>query len=268
MKKELLSPTEQLYSSMEFLYNHFNKELYDNKLPKVLFTNQRQKGVMGYFSNNRWAGANGDHCHEIAINPVYVGKASLIELMQTLVHEMAHCWQYTYGKPSSKGYHNKQWADKMIQIGLMPSETGKPGGATTGFSMGDYPIPKGRFIHSCESLLRSSKYSLPWVDRYAMTANRPNDINQLMEALEISNNTPVSTDLIEAISSLENTTSIEQLITPMEVNFGVDMFALPDPNAAAKVKSKYSCPGCKANVWGRGKLSLLCLNCNEQMEEL
>lgn len=41
--------------------------------------------------------------------------------MQTIVHEMVHLWQYEFGKPSHRTYHNKE-ADKMA-IGLMPSNT-------------------------------------------------------------------------------------------------------------------------------------------------
>ena len=92
-----MNPTAELYNAMQLAFDHFNNDLFNKTLPQVLFTNQRQQGVMGYFAPNRWTSVKGKNCHEIAINPLYVGKATLIELMQTLVHEMVHCWQFCHG---------------------------------------------------------------------------------------------------------------------------------------------------------------------------
>ena len=63
-----------------------------------------------------------------------------IEWHSTLVHEMCHLWQEDFGKPSRGGYHNRQWADKMIQVGLMPTDTGEPGGQLTGQRVTHYII--------------------------------------------------------------------------------------------------------------------------------
>ena len=40
---------------------------------------------------------------------------------------MTHLEQAHFGKPSRNGYHNKEWADLMERVGLMPSDTGAPG---------------------------------------------------------------------------------------------------------------------------------------------
>ena len=37
---------------------------------------------------------------------------------------MTHHWQQCFGSPSRNGYHNMQWARKMVEVGLMPSATG------------------------------------------------------------------------------------------------------------------------------------------------
>lgn len=85
------------------------------------------------------------HIDEIALNPDVFSYQSDKDILDTLVHEMVHQWQYVYGKPSRKAYHNKQWADKMESIGLMPSDTGQPGGKRTGQRMSDYIIIGGKF---------------------------------------------------------------------------------------------------------------------------
>ncbi|MBM5564638.1 SprT-like domain-containing protein, partial [Klebsiella quasipneumoniae] len=83
---------------------------------------------------------DGGTTDEIAMNPAYFAVCPPEEIMQTLVHEMAHLWQHHFGKPGRRGYHNKEWAERMEEIGLMPSSTGKPGGAKTGDKMADYII--------------------------------------------------------------------------------------------------------------------------------
>lgn len=256
------TPTLELYSSLQILYAHFNNTLFDNQLPDILFTNQRQAGVMGYFSPNRWRSADSKNCHEIAINPIYVGRSSLIELMQTLVHEMTHCWQQCYGKPSRTGYHNKEWANKMISIGLMPSTTGKPGGATVGQQMSDYPAPNGKFIHSCTKLLKDKTFNLPWVDRFAMTVGRPRDNEQLQIALDSA----IPEEVTDLLTSVEDEVIRGQLSTPLTISFGESSF-VPVTVPSGKVKSKYTCPHCKLNVWGKPKLNLRCDDCDAGLTE-
>ena len=75
-----MQPTQELYNALDLAYQHFNQSLFNGTLPPVLFTTQRQHGVMGYFAPERWAGTAGNTCHEIAINPSYVGRAVLIEV--------------------------------------------------------------------------------------------------------------------------------------------------------------------------------------------
>lgn len=141
-----IKPTQQTYEELQVTYDHFNEALFDGSLPPCLITLQRKKKTYGYFSAERFVHANGTRTDEIAMNPAYFAVYPPEEIMQTLVHEMAHLWQYHFGKPGRRGYHNKEWADKMESIGLMPSSTGKPGGARTGDSMADYAIEGGQFM--------------------------------------------------------------------------------------------------------------------------
>src|SRR5262249_7332085 len=82
-------------------------------------------------------------------------------VISTLGHEMAHHWQHIFGKPSRNGYHNRQWAAKMEEIGLMPSDTGEPGGKKTGQRMSDYIIPGGPFEALCAQLI-DRRLTIPW----------------------------------------------------------------------------------------------------------
>jgi hypothetical protein len=61
---------------------------------------------------------------------------------------MVHLEQHHFGKASRNGYHNKQWAAWMERIGLMPSNTGEPGGKRTGQRMSHYILPDGAFARA------------------------------------------------------------------------------------------------------------------------
>ncbi|MCB1827138.1 MAG: SprT-like domain-containing protein [Coxiellaceae bacterium] len=250
-----MTPSEEFYAALQTAYDHFNADLFDCCLPPVLFTIQRQHGMMGYFSPDRWASSKGKNCHEIAINPIYVGRATLIELMQTLVHEMAHCWQHCHGKPGRMSYHNKEWSDKMVSVGLMPSTTGMPGGKRVGQHMNDYPIREGKFIQACVSLLKKKKFTLPWVDRFSTSRGQP-DSSLIDEHGVIS----------EALSGLESGLA-NQLTINLTDLFGGDLFISHDTKASKKVKVKYSCSECGVNVWGKSDLSLRCDDCDNTMDE-
>jgi len=82
-----------------------------------------------------------------------------------MAHEMCHLYQFEHGKPGSGRYHNAEFSDIMINIGLMPSSTGQPGGQRTGQKMGDYPISGGKFEALCQTLSVEG-FFFPWIDLY------------------------------------------------------------------------------------------------------
>lgn len=158
------APTEETYSALQRAYEFFNRELHAGELPDCLITLQRRKRSCGYFSPRKFKHVSqGSLTDEIAMNPAYFLEHGTIEVLQTLVHEMTHLWQEHFGKPSRGGYHNKQWAEKMESVGLMPSSTGEEGGKKTGQNISDYPIPGGPFLRACENLLATG-FNITWGD--------------------------------------------------------------------------------------------------------
>ena len=61
-------------------------------------------------------------------------------------------WQYEFGSPSRYKYHNKEWTLKMMDIGLMPTTTGKPGGKPIGQNMDHYVIEGRKFQQAFNSI--------------------------------------------------------------------------------------------------------------------
>jgi hypothetical protein len=68
---------------------------------------------------------------------------------------MVHLWQHHFGKPPRKSYHDREWALKMREIGLIPTATGEIGGKETGQKMNHLIDEAGNFKRACQRLLTS-----------------------------------------------------------------------------------------------------------------
>lgn len=161
----MILPTEEAYGELQTAYQFWNEVLFDANLPPCLITFQRKTRTYGYFSGQRFVNGKNEIIDEIALNPAFFGSIPISEVMQTLVHEMIHLWQFHYGKPGRRCYHNKEWASKMEEIGLMPSSTGQPGGKKVGEKMAEYIILDGPFETELKHLL-STDFSITWRDRF------------------------------------------------------------------------------------------------------
>jgi predicted SprT family Zn-dependent metalloprotease len=154
------------YVTLSEAFDFFNKQLFDAALPPVLLTLQRHAGSNGYYSPKMFEGRGRKpvSTDEIALNPKRFKQRTDEEILSTLVHEMTHEWQYCFGNPGRKGYHNAEWADHMEQLGLMPSDTGQPGGRRTGQRMTHFIIRGGPFDVACRKLLKNGT-KLQWQSR-------------------------------------------------------------------------------------------------------
>jgi len=150
------------YQGFQQAYDFFNRELFEGSLPQVLVTLQRHAKTRGYFSPERFSGRiDKSAVHELALNPdSFAGRTDEM-ILSTLAHEMAYVWQQTHGKPPRRGYHDRQWAGKMREIGLQPSSTGEPGGKETGQSVTHYIIPGGRYAKAYAKLAAQG-FQLHW----------------------------------------------------------------------------------------------------------
>ena len=218
------SPTAQAYAELQLAFDHYNRELFAGELPPCLMTMQREKRSYGYFSSERFVHhQDKSTTDEIAINPAYFAVVPLLEVLQTVVHEMVHAWQFHFGNPSRSGYHNREWADKMEAIGIMPSSTGQPGGARTGQKMADYAIPEGPFMLATESLL-TQDFRISWLDRFPAMMPTP------------------------AIGAGD--------VAGAAGGHLADVLQPATGNRSNRVK--YRCPTCGVQAWGKPSLRLLC----------
>lgn len=161
------SITETEYRAFAQAYQRLSEivfaDVLGHPLPPCLITLQRRRFTYGYFCRDRFT-----HRHdgrtiidEIALNPDLFPTRSDTEILSTLAHEAVHLYQRWYGKPGRRGYHNKQWAQMMEAIGLMPSTTGQPGGQRTGEQMSHYILSSGAFAQAIDDLLATG-FCLQW----------------------------------------------------------------------------------------------------------
>ncbi len=226
--------TSREYETFQVAYDLFNAELFDGQLAGALITLQRKAGATGYYSKGSFISRqkDGRSMDEIAINPDSMSYyPDDVEIWQTLLHEMVHQWQCHHGKPSRGGYHNKEFAMKMREIGLMPSDTGSEGGKQTGQHMADYPIAGGEFLR-CVGLLNEQNIRVNWESLTAATMEV--QIPAMIEA----GHEEQAAEYVASIAMAES---------------------------KKKSKSKYSCPSCGLNAWGKPDMNLLCGDCNLQM---
>lgn len=221
-QKNVPNPTEEQFNALNGAYKYFNRVLFGNKLPNCMLNFSRKKNTHGFLAPERWRRVNSKkhNIHEISLTPTTLYRKP-IEIFSTLVHEQVHLWQWEFGSPSRNGYHNKEWAEKMKEIGLIPSDTGKAGGKQTGQAMTHYIENGGRYEKVFSKMPK--KYTLPF------TSLEGDMMRSLLKGIDGRN---------------EPSAKLKRL------------------RPSSRKKTKYTCPSCKCNVWGKPELNLICGKCN------
>lgn len=174
-------PTKETYDALYAAFAHFNKELFDNRLPDAVLVLHRKRGAHGYFWPERWADRDdADQAlklDEIALNPETMGR-TIEEVLSTLVHEMTHLEQQHYGTPGKGGNHNKEWGELMDRVGLTPTSTGLPGGKRTGRKVTHMIVEDGPYAASLARYIASGG-SLPLFAIPAMPGAKKKDMSKV-----------------------------------------------------------------------------------------
>ncbi len=267
------SLTEETYQLFDQAYDFFNLRLFDNMLPQCIITFQRQPRLMGYASFSRWMNQEKQYVDELAINPEYFANYPLSEIFQTLCHEMVHIWQQHFGRPSRRGYHNKEWSDKMIAIGLMPSSTGKPGGDLVGQTMMDYVIDDGKFIQVCNELVQDG-FEIKWIDTFPVP-NKQKAGEKLLKHYQAI--PPRETQVNEILEPEQSPVSMEVLENAFQATFNNDLSTDLPISPSVKIstskpkrtsgRNKYYCANCFIGVWGKPGLNIKCGDCDSPLIE-
>lgn len=144
------------YSTLDKAFEYFNAHLFNNMLPDCIITLNRKKHTRGYFHKDKFrVREKSDAVSEISLNPDEFIERTDLEVLSTLAHEMCHLLQYTIGDPPRKGYHDKEFARLMYNIGLQTSSTGEPDGKPVGQKMTHYILQGGQFEIVAQAFLIS-----------------------------------------------------------------------------------------------------------------
>lgn len=250
----MIKPSIIAYKELQYAYDFFNKNLFNNELPNLLITLQRGRYTFGYFSPERFTGKS--NVSELALNPDYFGERSLADTLSTLAHEMCHVWQhYANVKKPRACYHDKIWANKMEAIGLMPSHTGLAGGRRTGQQMTHYIIKDGLFQQVVYNLL-SSGFEISWYDKYSESVA---PISKANHDILIDWITSTPKDNIELINKLTKTVNSNEIKMSNEEN----SITIKPMAKSTGTRSKFTCPDCGLNAWAKHTARLICGDCNK-----
>jgi len=162
-----LHPNEEVYTDLIRAFDLFNGALFVHQLSEPLFTLQNKPRMVFAFRELRFINECGDQVHEIQLNPQICAKLSDYDVLAIIAHAMCLQWRYDFGpanangqKPSH-GYHDKVIAATMIKRGLIPSDTGEPGGKKTGYNLSHYVADGGKFDLAARELLISG-FTFRW----------------------------------------------------------------------------------------------------------
>ena len=241
------SPTVDFYSALQNAFDHFNTELFAGKLPPCLLTLRSASRVYGYHHAGRFISHQGAQMDELGLHPGFFTLLSAEAALSTLVHEMVHHWQQHCASPSRANAHNQEWARKMESLGLMPSDTGLPGGKKTGRSMDHYIIPGGAYWVSCQNLLHTG-FFIPWMDRHLPVT--PESQTARTSALKDAG--------IEYVASAA---PIEKL--PTEINGKLAVYH-PAPKKPPP-REPLKCPQCGSKAWVPPHTRIICAGCHVEM---
>ena len=242
------SPTLDLYVTLERAYDHFNAELFGDGLTPCLISLRSSSRVYGYHHHRRFIAPDGAEVDELGLHPGFFALRPVEEVLSTLVHEMAHHWQNHHGTPTRSTAHNREWAAKMDELGLVPSSSGLPGGKRTGRSVSHWIRPQGAFLVSCRRLLESG-FRLPWLDRHA-----PGPVDCSVHRQAALKAAGVDLPLSEPPGAL--------LPAPAD---GLAALVSPPPRRGAD-RVRFTCAACKTTAWAKAQTPLRCGVCGEGLQ--
>lgn len=127
----------------------------------------------------------------------------------------------------------------MITVGLMPSHTGREGGNIVGDSMADYAIKDGVFEIALGKLVSDHNFEIKWQDVYGLRAKviaNPEEHSELTDTIYQTNTETGEMELTEA------------------------------PPPRKPTRTKFICPKCKNQAWGKPSLKLQCCGGEEAHE--
>jgi predicted SprT family Zn-dependent metalloprotease len=240
-----------IYKELSDAFDFYNNELFSGTLPECIMTLSTKENSYGHFCPYRFISIDKNNKkHEIAMNIKKFAIRDIKETLATMVHEMCHLYMFEINKYSKNGYHNKKWANFMIEIGLMPSTTGMEGGEIIGYAVHHYIIKGGLFENKTEILLNKG-YIIPFVERLSMEIKKY-DVKEL-KLINKNENIFVNKKGEEFEGEYVKVGNDDK---------GNEIIKIIDKGNVKYKKVTYKCK-CENTVYGKNNLNILCKDCGE-----
>lgn len=250
------TPTDEVSDDLQHAYNHFNKLLFAGTLPAdIVLSYQREALSFGFVRKRQYLHLSCRESHELTLNPSWIPHRGLTETLATLVHNMCRFYLSLVGlRPSRGGYHNRELADLLKMLGLLPRVDGDPNGKETGHRIRVLVKDGGPFDVACRKLLADG-FAFAWVDRVAGIST----YNAKLRQCRAPENRATAT-----ISS--NPTGP---IAPPPVVLPPPYTQIQDkldyrPVTGAGQRRKYQCPTCGKQFWGGHGIEAKCVPCGRR----
>lgn len=279
-----MTPTEELYSSLQLAADFFNQELFGGRLGPVVLTVDCNKKYLGYFHPERWRRDSGEFIHQISLNSGMFAAAPLMSVLCVIVHEQCHQLQEEYGSPSRRSYHNKEWGMMMREVGLEPTNYK---GGDVGDKCGEFIVEDGPFMRACIKLVQDKSFKISVTDRqvmapFAIPMNGDNEgetpkltldsavtksdlpmIHELLEqkaiddTLKILENSGLEASVIDILSN--PLTKSDSTDGDFHTDNSVSKY-LPKPKRHGN-RAKYICSRCSSHLLGKPGILVNCFDC-------
>ena len=236
-KAKELETSLDLYTKVQTVIDEIDSKFFSGnkkeKLPHVVFAiNDSLKAcvIASVTPDSLYNKSTDEKLQYIAINPDYLNR-SLGEILGTICHELCHVYEHAYIHIPRGGYHDKQWAELMTDCGLEPKYLNKSKTSVT------HNIVKGgafeTFVKDFEE--KHGK------DFFNIVSYSSEIQKQVRKELGIEDD--------------------EEDDSPKPDN------ADKPVKKYNRNKIKYTCPECKAKVWGKSGLNIYCSDCECRFEE-
>ena len=167
------SPATEQANRLSLAFDIFNTELFNGELSPVMLTVSHKAGSYGYFQPSKWKSSNGQLVDVINLDSKTATDRPLIELLSTLVHEMAHQYvRRVINGGMASGGHGPDWRKIMVRVGLPPVKIGSTWRQAT------HSIEVGGAFEQAFHKHQSELQTLPWKE-CIKEINRGNGVDRV-----------------------------------------------------------------------------------------
>jgi len=124
-------PLNDLASELAWWVDFFNIAFFKDEVvpvPAISFERTKITNLGHYVIGRNSLGIK----ENINLNRAHLNRP-LWDVLATLIHEMAHSWQFMYGSPGKSWFHNKEFQLKMLELGIVINNRGCHIGVTGKF---------------------------------------------------------------------------------------------------------------------------------------